>query len=289
MGDWDGLVEFVEAVRTGGFSAAGRRLGRSTSHVSRQVDALERRLGTRLLVRSTRSLKLTEPGRQTFERALLILDELVDLYAEIAASDQELRGVVRLTTVAGYAARRLAKPLAAFRALHPQVDLQLHLTDAVLDLDREGLDLAVRFGPVSNAVRCLHILPATEVLLCAAPPYLEQHGTPDQACKLAEHACLVSPLIPWRLKGPDGVAPRPKSSIMSSDVPMLVELAAAGGGIAYLPDFYVDNLLIAGTLVRILPDLSPEPLQVAIVQPAPGRASLRVRRLAVFLATAVDR
>jgi DNA-binding transcriptional LysR family regulator len=154
MGDWDGLLEFVEAVRAGGFSAAGRRLNRSTSHISRQVSALEHRLGTRLLVRSTRSLKLTASGRQTFDRAAPLLDELVDLYSEVAATDQELRGLVRLTTVAGYAARRLAKSLAAFRAFHPQVDLQLHLTDAVLDLDREGLDLAVRFGPLSATVHC---------------------------------------------------------------------------------------------------------------------------------------
>jgi DNA-binding transcriptional LysR family regulator len=288
MGEWDGLLEFVEAVRTGGFSAAGRRLNRSTSHVSRQVAALERRLGTRLLVRSTRSLTLTEPGRQIFERAVLILNELVDLYAEVTAADHDLRGVVRITTVAGYAARRLAKPLAAFRALHPQVDLQLHLTDAVLDLDREGLDLAVRFGPLSTTVRCLQALPPAEVLLCASPSYLERHGTPEKASDLAAHACLMSPLVPWRLKGPEPIAPRPKSVITASDVPVLVQLAAAGGGIAYLPDFYVDDLLVESALVRILPALSPEPLEVAVVQPAHRRAPLRVQRLAEFLAAATD-
>lgn len=197
--------------------------------------------------------------------------------------------MVRITTAAGYAARRLARPLAAFRALHPQVDFQHHLTDAVLDLDREGVDLAVRFGPLSNTVRCLHALPTTEVHLCAAPSYLERHGTPDQACHLVAHSCLVSPLVAWRLSGPERIAPKPKSAITSSDVPTLVELAAAGAGIAYLPDFYIDDLLAEGMLVRILPALSPEPLVVAIVQPAPGRAPLRVRRLAEFLATAVER
>ena len=249
---------YVAVVEQGGFAAAARALGRDPSVVSRRVDALERRLGVRLLARTTRKVSVTEAGAAYFRRLQALMGEFDAADAEASEGASVPRGVLRLSLPAAFARRCIAPWLADFVAAHPQLRLELAHGNHYVDLVAEGFDAAVRIGELADSSLVARRLGSAEVVLCAAPAYLERRGLPRHPRELARHACLTFPKPrfwpEWRLT--DGrlqVSQAIAGPIVSDDDEGLLVACAGGAGIMPAPAWMVAGELRSGALVRVLP------------------------------------
>jgi DNA-binding transcriptional LysR family regulator len=278
VGGSEGLEEFLAVVEEGGFSAAARRLGVSVSHVSRQVAALEARLGTRLLQRSTRAVRLTESGQIVHDRGQIVAAMLRDLHDEVREDEGVPRGRLRVAAGGAYGERRVAPAMVRFAAAHPQVSVELRLDDRHVDLISEGFDLAVRLGRLADSATVSRRLAPRNMRLCAAPSYLAAAPAPRSIEDLAGHSCLSAPDIPWRFATPDGERTlRCGGRFRSTSGPVLLEAALAGLGITWLAEFYVAEAIASGALVRLLPETEVSDSGVWIVYPAREHLPLRTR------------
>ena len=278
-----GMQVFARVAALGSFSAAGRALGLSQTGVTKHVAALEARLGTRLLHRTTRRLTLTETGRSYLEACERILAEIAEAEALVGAEGVEAHGTLRLNVPLSFGVREIAPALAAFSAAHPALTIELGLNDRRVDLIEEGWDLAVRIGSLADSGLIARRLASSRIVVCAAPAYLDRHGTPRRPEELKGHNCLgytLSDASGWRfgdqaypvsgtLRAPNGAA--------------LVAAAVAGLGLVYQPTFLVAEALRAGTLVAL--DLgAPCPtLPIHALMP-PGRRPAKTRAFVDYLA-----
>jgi DNA-binding transcriptional LysR family regulator len=251
--------------------------------VTKHVAALEARLGTRLLHRTTRRLTLTETGRSYLEACERILAEIAEAEALVGAEGVEAHGTLRLNVPLSFGVREIAPALAAFSAAHPALTIELGLNDRRVDLIEEGWDLAVRIGSLADSGLIARRLASSRLVVCAAPAYLDRHGTPRRPEELKGHNCLgytLSDASGWRfgdqaypvsgtLRAPNGAA--------------LVAAAVAGLGLVYQPTFLVAEALRAGTLVAL--DLgAPCPtLPIHALMP-PGRRPAKTRAFVDYLA-----
>jgi DNA-binding transcriptional LysR family regulator len=261
------LRTFVTVVESGGFSRAAEVLDSTTAAVSRRVAGLEKRLGTRLLHRTTRTMSLTEAGERYYRDLVDILRALEEADARATGESAEPTGNLRITAPLSFGLRRLSPLLCDFMALHPHLRVMLVLDDGYRDIVSEGFDLAIRIGELKESTLVARRLAAVRRFFCAAPDYLERHGIPQKPADLTTHACLHYNNIllrdEWTLIGPDGpetVAVSGPLSANNGDV--LRDAACRGQGIALLPDFIVEEDLATERLRRILPD--HEPLQYGL-------------------------
>ena len=278
-----GMQVFARVAALGSFSAAGRALGLSQTGVTKHVAALETRLGTRLLHRTTRRLTLTETGRGYLEACERILAEIAEAEAMAGAEGVEAHGTLRLNVPLSFGVREIAPALAAFSAAHPALTIELGLNDRRVDLIEEGWDLAVRIGTLADSGLIARRLAASRLLVCAAPDYLDRHGTPRAPEDLREHNCLgytLSDSSGWRFG--DRVYPV-SGTLRAPNGAALVAAASAGLGLVYQPTFLVAEALRAGTLVAL--DLgAPCPtLPIHALMP-PGRRPAKTRAFVDFLA-----
>lgn len=254
-----GIPEFVAVADGGGFSAAGRRLGLSKSLVSERVAALEARLGTRLLARTTRRVALTEAGAAFLERARRVLEEAEAAEAAVQALHGEPRGRLRVATTVGLAADELAPLLPAFHARHPEVEVELLADDRVVDLVAERIDVALRAVLPANPAQVARRLAPIRYAMAAAPAYLARHGHPVHPAELAGHACvLYGPGSPWDelrfRRGAEEVGVR-LSGFLRTQAPLVAGAAiAAGCGIGLVMSLGVPCAVQAGALVTLFPD-----------------------------------
>lgn len=282
------LRTFVTVVESGGFSRAASVLESTTAAVSRRVAALEKRLGTRLLNRTTRTMSLTEAGERYYRDLVEILRALDEAEARATGEAAELGGTLRITAPVSFGARRLSPLLADFMAIHPQLKVVLILDDSYRDLVSEGLDLAIRIGELKESTLIARPLASVRRYLCASPGYLAQHGEPQKPAELMDHACLhynnVMLREEWNLVGPNGpelVSVSGPLSANNGDV--LREAAIAGQGIAVLPDFLVEEELASGRLQRILTDYEPPDYGLYAVWASGGFMPTKIRLLVDFL------
>ena len=250
---------FVAVVERSGFSAAASALDLSTASVTRQVAALEKRLGTRLLNRTTRRVGLTSAGAAYYQRAVQLLAELDDIEAAVGAQALVPSGLLRINAPVSFGIARLGPLLAGYRVRYPQVKLDLSLSDRLVDMVEEGFDVAIRITrqPAPNLIA--RKLADARLLLCAAPDYLARAGTPAAPADLARHACLAysywSGGDEWTLQGPAGEATvRIDGGLRANNGDVLREAALAGMGIVLQPDFVVGADLAASRLRQVLPD-----------------------------------
>ena len=250
---------FVAVVEHCGISAAARALDRDPSVISRRVDALEARLGVRLLSRTTRRITLTETGAAYLARVRTILAELSA--ADAAATDGAAtpRGLLRLSLPATFARRWIAPRLRDFIAAYPEVQLELLHTDRIVDLVAEGFDVAVRIGELADSSLVVRRLAGFEAGLCASPGYLARRGAPSRPADLEQHECLrfrtEGVRQGWKLrKGDEHVVQRVSGSIVSDEGDGLVAACVAGAGVLRAYDWEVGLELADGLLVRVLPD-----------------------------------
>ena len=225
--------------------------------VTKHVDALEARLGVRLLHRSTRRLTFTEAGRGYLEACGRILAEIEDAEHEASAGQAEPRGLLRMNAPVSFGVLQVAPLLAPFAARCPRVSVELGLTDKVVNLIEESWDLAVRIGTLRDSTLVARRLSPCRTVLCAAPAYLHAHGVPRTVAELSGHNCLgytLSDRLGWDrwCFGPDGAVVAAVSGTLRSDNGDALRAAAlAGLGLIYQPSFLVADDLRSGRLVAL--------------------------------------
>jgi len=283
MDRWLAMEGFVRIVESGTFVGAAERLGVSTSSLSRLVAELEQHLGARLLNRTTRRLSLTESGQSYYERCVTLLADLAEAEAVAGQSAAEPRGTVRLTCSYSMAEQRVAAAIAEFAELHSQVKFELVVADRMVDLVEEGFDLAIRVGPVGSDRLVARRLGSMQLLLCAAPAYLQKHGEPRTPKDLANFNALTyayasAPRL-WRFTDPQGRSHevRVGGSLQANSGDALRSAAVGGLGIINEPDFLVRDALRGGELVRLLTEYAGGVGDIWAVYPSRRHLSLKVR------------
>jgi DNA-binding transcriptional LysR family regulator len=280
----DAMLAFVAVCDAAGFAPAARRLGVSPSVVTRRVAALEQRLGTRLLQRTTRSVRLTEVGARFLERARHILAQVEE--TEAAATDERSAPRGRLVVAAPVLFGRMhVEPLlATYLAQYPQAQAELRLSDGFVSLVEEGIDVAIRIGRLADSSLVARALGETRRVLVAAPGYLARRGgAPREPGALARHELIgFRPLTgqgAWTFRDADRtevqVAVSPRFTTNNGDV--AISRAAAGGGITAAYCYQVDALLRSGALVEILAAFAPDPIPIQAVFPTSRLLSAKVR------------
>ncbi|MEO8669774.1 MAG: LysR family transcriptional regulator [Tahibacter sp.] len=267
------IAVFVASVDGGRLTHAARVLGITPAAASAALKRLETQLGVRLILRTTRTLRLTQEGERYLEGARVALDALRDGRLALSATNTELEGIVRITAPADFGRNTLAPWLATFARQHPKVRYQLTLDDAVSDFFTSPVDLALRYGRPQDSSLVAMPLATLERVLCAAPSYLDRCGTPRQPSDLPAHETLCytvrqRPGDRWLLRRGDeqceiDVTPR----WTFNDAEMVRRWAIRGDGIAYRLWCDVVDDIVAGRLVRVLPDWIGEKVQMNIVYP----------------------
>lgn len=290
MDKLEAMRVYCAVIEAGGFASAAERLGVSTSAVSRHVAQLEAHLGVRLLNRTTRRMSATDEGFAYFERCTQLLADLDETEATVAGEALRPRGRLRLTAPVAFSVQRLAPAFAAFAKVYPDLQLDLVLSDHLVDLAEEGLDLAIRVGRVGGDNLVARRIGETQLLIAAAPEYLARAGTPQRPEDLAGHACLTyanaASGSQWVFENAAGetASVRIAGPVNSNNSSVLAEVAAAGGGIVRAPCFVLQSPIGQGRLVRLLPDWGAQRLPIHVVYPSRRHLSTRVRAMAGFLA-----
>jgi len=283
------MLAFVRAVECHGFTAAAHDLGVTPSAVSKLVTRLERKLGVRLLQRSTRRLALTAEGEIYFERVQRIVGEIADAEADVMRFGEQPRGRVRMSLGTAFATYALVPALPEFTARYPEITLDLVITEFPVDLIEAGIDLAIRIGPLGDANLVARRVGDLERVISAAPAYLEKHGVPKRPEDLARHNCLTLPGVAgqteWPFRSPDGVrSVAVRGNITVNNAETLYELALLGLGVIRLSDIIVGPAIRSGRLVPILLDAhQPEPLPVHAVYLPTRRRPPKVDAVIKFL------
>ena len=281
---------FAQVVESGSFAKAAARMELSTSATSRLVADLESHLQTRLLNRTTRRVSLTESGRAFYERCVQLLGDLEEAEQEASRAAVVPRGTIKLTTSGAFGTRHVAPAIAAFLAQHPETRFDVSLSERIVDLVEEGLDLAVRIGTPGAQNLVARKLGETRVVPCAAPAYLAAHAAPKVPEDLARHNCFTyeytSQRGVWRFRDPSGEVRtvRVSGNLHSNNGDFVAEVAARGAGIVFEPAFIVGPEVRAGRLVPLLQDFEPEPLPIYAVYPSRKHLSAKVRIFVDFLA-----
>ncbi len=257
------LKAFVTVVEEGGFAPAARRTGVATSSVTRQVDALEEDLSTQLLNRSTRSVTLTHAGETYFEHAVRILGDLESAHLEVSEGAGPPRGLLRISLPVAFARLHIAPAIPVFLRMYPGIELDLAMTDDVVDLVEERLDLAIRIGSLEASSLIARKLAPHRRLVCASPDYLGERGEPQSPAALAAHNCLTfsymrGPRI-WRFSGRSEEAVRVGGNMRANNSEMLREAAIDGLGIILMPSWLVGADIEAGRLRAVLTDWEANP------------------------------
>ena len=291
MDKWTEMQVFVEAVRRGSFSAAGRQLDLSPSAVSKLLSRLESRLGVRLLHRTTRTLNLTEGGERYYARCQEILADIEDAEAALTGFVREPAGILRINSTPGFAKHQLLPLMPAFTARHPQLTLEFQLTGQAIDLIAEGVDVAIRLGALKDTSLVGRKLGESRRVVCASPGYLATHGTPRTPAELRQHDCLrlstSDAFNQWQFSGPEGVElVEPRGRFVTDNVDALHEYALLGGGIARLSLFMVARDIEAGRLVPLLTSYGIEHQQIHAVYPHRKHLPAKVRALMDYLSEA---
>ncbi|WP_457356209.1 LysR family transcriptional regulator [Roseateles sp. P5_D6] len=253
------LAVFVAVVETGSLSAAARRLGIATTMVSAHMQRLEREVGASLLLRTTRSLRMTEAGEGFFDAARQIVADTERAIAAAAGNTAEPRGRLRVTAPVDYAERVLAPVAVALTQRHPQLQIDVLAVDRLLDLVAEQIDVAIRIGQLADSELRATRIRSFSAYVVASPSLLEGRAAPAHPGELAALPLIALTVLPQPLQcrfNADGEAEqavRLQSVLSFNTASALRSAALAGGGMAMLPDYLVADDLAAGRLVRLLP------------------------------------
>jgi len=291
---WQEMAVFVRVAESGNLSRAARELKLSQPSVSRIVGTLEARLGTTLLLRTTRSISLTEAGTLYLERAKYLLAEMEE--AEQAARGVDsLHGVVRLAMPVLYGTRAVIPALAPFLARHPDLRVEMIMSDARQNLITDGVDVAIRLGvgPLDDSTFGARRLALVERLVVAAPAYLSAHGAPAHPAELARHDCIVQHGLfgreSWRFTHDQTVTSvNVPGKLWINSAPGILAAAVAGLGIALATGVMAGEELRTGQLTQLLERYRLDPAEVHAVFPAGPRPSAKVRAIVDHLAAALD-
>ncbi len=284
------LETFVAVVARGSLTAAAVAEGVAPAIIGRRLDALEARLGVKLLLRTTRRISLTTEGTAFLEDCQRVLADLANAEASVSAGGVQASGHLRITAPAGFGRRHVAPLVPWFREQHPEVTVSLNLSDRVVDLGGEGVDCAVRVGDLPDSSLVSLRLADNRRLCVATPAFLKRHGTPQHPSDLARFDCLAlssdaSQTRGWAFQtgGQQVVYTKPGGPLDCSDGQVLHDWCLAGYGIAWRSTWEVEAEIASGQLVSVLDAFAAPPNGIYAVFPQRKHLPLRVRLWIEFL------
>jgi len=278
-----GMLIFSRVVEEGSFTAAARRLDLSKATVSREISNLETRLGAQLLRRTTRTMSLTEVGQIFHEHCQRVVEEAEAAELSITALSAAPSGVIRVATAMSFGHLEVAPRLHRFLAQHPQIRVELELTDRAIDLVHERIDLSIRIGRPRNQSYVLRELCPIRGIMVASPRYLEHAEPIQQASDLTRHNCMGyrGPSEEWRFR--NGQRIETKGTLYADNGDALKHAALADLGLVYLPSFLVAGDVKAGRLVSVLPEETTLGSALYAVYPESRHLSPKVRAMIDWL------
>ncbi|CAN7521936.1 LysR family transcriptional regulator [Rhizobium rhizogenes] len=291
----DELNAFAATAQTGSFTAAGKRLGRDASVVSRRVNQLEQRLGVRLLTRTTRSVRLTEAGAFYYQRTRAALAELDTAAREVTTFSKEPQGALKISLPVVFGREMISPMFPAFIAKYPKITLDAVFLDRVIDVVAEGYDIAIRVGNIRDSMLIARKIYSFKNILVASPDYVARNGRPSIPEDLRTHACLgFTGHIGWPdwtlTMGNERVSIRPSGPLTANNAESLVLASIAGTGISLSADWLAAPHLASGKLIRILPEwATEEDIGVFAVTPPGGMAPGKTRAFVEEIAQALKR
>jgi DNA-binding transcriptional LysR family regulator len=277
------IESFVSTATKGSLTAAAHAEGVAPAVIGRRIDALEARLGVKLLVRTTRRLSLTHEGSAFLEDCQRLLADLANAESSVSAGGVKASGYLRITAPAGFGRRHVAPLVPRFLAQHPEVSVSLNLSDRVVDIAHEGFDCAVRVGDMPDSSLISVRLADNRRLCVATPAYLKRAGVPKHPNDLLRHECLTLSSDASQTRGwaflVDGQIThlRPHGRLDCSDGQVLHDWCAAGLGIAWRSTWEVEREIAAGTLATVLDEFAAPPNGIYAVFPSARHLPLRVR------------
>lgn len=257
---------FVRAIRLGGLSAAARDLHMSPAMAAKHVDALEARLGTTLMHRTTRRLSLTEAGADYLDKAERILLDIGEAEADASSRSIAVEGLLRISAPTTFGVMFIAPLVPEFHALHPGVTLKVGFNDRYVDLLEERWDMAIRIGQLADSSLIARRLAPMHLVLCASPAYLADRGTPTRLADLSDHDCLghgdttQTGASTWHFGAEGEISVPVRGTMHANNGEALVRAATAGQGLVYGPRFIAAAALADGSLVEVPLDAVPKAL-----------------------------
>jgi DNA-binding transcriptional LysR family regulator len=278
------LAIFVRGAERRSFVRSARELGMTQSGVSNAIRRLEAQLGVLLLARTTRSVNLTEDGAAFHERCRQILSDLDQAEQVLSRAGAKPVGRLHVDMPVSFGRLKIVPLLGGFRARHPEVALAVSFADRYVDLIEEGIDVAVRFGPLQDSSLIARRLTGTQFRVVGSSAYLAAHGRPRRPEDLAKHSCLA--FMPrrtglaraWRFRrGKDDITFTPKGDMSFTDGAALADAVAAGYGLAQMHDYYTDDSIATGRLEPVLEKFKPAADPISLVYPQSRHLSPKVR------------
>ncbi|HDS6471140.1 TPA: LysR family transcriptional regulator [Klebsiella aerogenes] len=265
-----GMETFVAVVECGSFTGAAARLEMSAVMVGKYIALLEGQLGTRLLERNTRRQSLTDAGRVYFDEARRVLEQVANAERSVERLRLAPAGTLRVSAPVSFGASIIAPLTASFLQAWPEVRVELDLTNRMVDLVDEGIDLAIRIGDIQRTDLVAKYLAPYRMAICAAPEYLARHGTPQTPADLAGHQCLSHTVWTarneWRLPGTAEEVRWKRDAVLRCNDGYALRMAAvAGAGLLLQPEVLLAEDLANGRLVRILQNYTPEPRPIHLL------------------------
>ena len=274
----DELRVFVAVVDAGSLSKAARLKDVAVSSVTRKIDQLEAELGVKLLRRSSRAMILTDAGQQFIVSARHILNELDDAKASLLDSQTNLRGILTVTAPSSFGRKHVLPATMTFMKLYPQIEIELHLNDQLVDLVEQRIDVAIRIGLLPDSDLVATALAPIRRITCASPAYLDKNGWPRVPEDLLNHNCLTLASLPtptgwWSFSGVSKGASLPiKGNFRSDDTEALLKVALEGVGIVHLASWLVSDKIATGELVHLLTEFELHNKNAIHAVRLPGRS-----------------
>lgn len=291
MDKLEAMRVFVEVAECQSFVAASRKLDLSAPAVTRSVAQLEQNLGVRLFNRTTRHVRLTDAGLRFFEDARCILESVEEAEATASGSYAEPKGVLSITAPVLFGQKHIVPIVSEYLQTNPQVTVRAHFYDRISNILDEGLDVAIRIGPLKDSTLYATEVGSVQRVVCAAPEYLKQHGTPRHPSDLSNHAIIQASTVEssttWRFESEQGresvkITPR----LQCNQNGAAIEAAEQGLGITRLMSYQVGEEFKSGKLKRILKGFETKALPVSIVHLEGRQANAKIR---TFIELAVER
>lgn len=284
MQHWDRVEAFVEVVRGGSFAAAARQLQVSNSHISRMVSQLEQQLGTQLLYRTTRQIRLTDTGALYYDSCRQLFDGFKEAELMLNHHQGQPTGLLKITAATTFGDRYIAPLVNDFALLYPQIKVSMYFSNRQVELIDEGFDLGIRMGVLKESTLIARRLCDRKEYLVGSPEYFARHPKPENLAALDQHQCLIGSRASWLLSQnglrKDVVV---RGNWQANSGPGLLDAALKGIGIAQLPDYYVDEHLTSGRLQSVLDEFRYQDTGVWVVYPQQRYLAPKVRFFIDFL------
>ena len=269
MQDLNEMAIFAIVVNTGSFTKAADKLKLPKSTVSRKVSQLEKRVGVRLINRTTRNLKPTETGKLYYSQCLKMLEQAEEADRIVSNMQAEPSGLLRISTPLSFGTPFFIKVIKRFLEKYPKVNIEIIADNKQVDLLENEVDIAFRIGPLSDSSLIARNIGTARLSLCATPEYLAKHGMPETIQDLEKHTCISHPVSPWIFQTPSGALEyQPPSRMIANDMEMIRNMTKQGFGIGAVPQILISDDLTDESLIPVLPDYPFQDRTFYVVYPS---------------------